>query len=103
LFHRQGPGTLDLGYWVHVDHTGTGYATEMARALTAAAFDVPGIERVEIHHDKANVRSRAVPRALGFTPGPEQPDGIHSPGEVGIDCSWSISRTDWDRREPPIR
>jgi ribosomal-protein-serine acetyltransferase len=96
LHRRQGPGTMDLGYWVHVEHTGQGYAVEMARGLTAAAFDVPGIECVEIHHDKANVRSRGVPRSLGFTPGREQPDGVHSPGEVGIDCSWSIGRTDWD-------
>jgi ribosomal-protein-serine acetyltransferase len=99
LHRRQGPGTIDLGYWIHVDHTGNGYAIEMARALTAVAFDVPGIERVEIHHDKANVRSRAVPRSLGFTPGPEQPDGIHSPGEAGIDCSWSIGRADWNLGE----
>jgi ribosomal-protein-serine acetyltransferase len=95
LHHRQGPGVLDLGYWIHVDHTGQGYAVEMARALTAAAFDMHGIERVEIHHDKANVASRAVPRSLGFTAGPEQPDGVESPGESGIDCSWSISRTAW--------
>lgn len=101
LHRRQGPRTMDLGYWVHVDHIGQGYAVEMARALTAAAFDVPGVERVEIHHDKANTRSRAVPRSLGFTPGPEQPDGIHSPGEAGIDCSWSISRADWDLCESP--
>jgi RimJ/RimL family protein N-acetyltransferase len=101
LHRRQGPGAMDLGYWTHVDHTGQGYAVEMARGLTAAAFDVAGIERVEIHHDKANLRSRAVPRSLGFTPGPEQPDGIYSPGEAGIDCSWSISRTDWDLCESP--
>jgi RimJ/RimL family protein N-acetyltransferase len=67
--------------------------------LTTAAFGVPGIERVEIHHDKANVRSRAVPRSLGFASGQELPDGIDSPGEVGVDCSWSISRTDWSLRE----
>ena len=72
----------------------------MAWGRTAGTFDVPGIARVEIHHDKANVRSRTVPRSPGFTPGPEQPDGIHSPGEVGIGCSWSISRADWDLREP---
>lgn len=98
LHRRQGPGTMDLGYWIHVDHTGQGYAVELARGLTAAAFDLPGIDRVEIHHDEANVRSRAIPRALGFTPGPQRRDGIHAPGEVGIDCSWSISRTDWELR-----
>jgi ribosomal-protein-serine acetyltransferase len=101
LHRRRGPWTMDLGYWIRADHTGRGYAVEIARGLTTAAFGVPGIERVEIHHDKANVRSRAVPRSLGFVPGPVQPDGIHSPGEVGVDCSWSISRTDWSLHESP--
>lgn len=101
LHRRQGLRTMDLGYWIHAHHTGHRYAVEIARALTTAAFGVPGVERVEIHHDKANVRSRAVPRSLGFAPGPEQPDGIHSPGEVGIDCSWSISRHDWKLHESP--
>jgi len=101
LHHRQGPDIVDLGYWIHADHIGQGYAVEMAGALTAAAFDVPGTEYVEIHHDKANVRSRAVPRSLGFVPGPETPDGVHSPAEAGVDCSWSISRTEWERRETP--
>ena len=99
LHHRQGPGTLDLGYWVHVDHVGRGYAVEMARGLTSAAFGVPGVERVEIHHDKANTRSRVVPQSLGFVEGPQRSDGVHSGGEVGIDCSWRISRSGWEAGE----
>jgi ribosomal-protein-serine acetyltransferase len=83
---------LDLGYWIHVDHIGQGYAQELARGLTEAAFGVEGIDRVEIHHDKANERSRGVPMALGFVRGPEQPDEVGAPGDVGIDCTWSISR-----------
>ena len=98
LHHRWGPNTLDLGYWVHVEHIGQGYAQELARGLTEAAFGVKGIDRVEIHHDKANERSRAVPMALGFVRGPEQPDGVGSPGDVGIDCTWSISRSQWTAR-----
>ena len=98
LHHRVGPHTLDLGYWVHVDHVGQGYATEMAECLTSAAFTIEGIEHVEIHHDKANARSRAVPRSLGFAEGPETPDDVSSSGEVGIDCSWRISRSEWERR-----
>ena len=104
LRHREGPSTLDLGYWVHVDHVGQGYSTEMARGLTSAAFGVPGIERVEIHHDRANERSGAVPRSLGFTQGAERPDGVHASGEVGIDCTWWVDRSDWDvgeRRRVP--
>src|SRR5690606_19439973 len=30
LHARRGPGVLEIGYWLHVDHTGRGYATELA-------------------------------------------------------------------------
>jgi RimJ/RimL family protein N-acetyltransferase len=62
------------------------------------AFAVDGIERVEIHHDKANVASAGVPRRLGFTFEGETQDSITSPGEVGIDCRWTMTRQDWAGR-----
>ena len=95
LHRRRGPGVLEIGYWIHVDHLRRGYATELARGLTTAAFTVEGVERVEIHHDKANEWSGAVPRALGFERGPEVPDEIAAPAEVGIDCTWSVDRSAW--------
>lgn len=101
LHRRQGPDTLDLGYWIHADHVRKGYATELARGLTTAAFGVRGVERVEIHHDKANVASGGVPRALRFTRGQDEPDQIRAPGEIGIDCTWSISRSGWATRRAP--
>lgn len=95
LHRRRGPGVLEIGYWVHVDHIGRGIATEAARALTTAAFTVAEIERVEIHHDKANVASEGVPRRLGYTMLDESPDAVTSPGEVGIDCRWAITKQEW--------
>jgi ribosomal-protein-serine acetyltransferase len=102
LHRRRGPGVLEIGYWVHVDHIRNGFATEIALALTHAAFTVPGIDRVEIHHDKANVASAGVPRRLGFTFADETQDSVTSPGEVGIDCRWTMDRQQWiDKvREP---
>ena len=91
LHRRRGPGVLEIGYWVHVDHVGKGIATETSAMLTTAAFTVPGIERVEIHHDKANVASAGIPRRLGFTLAEETIDAVTSPGEVGIDCEWRIT------------
>lgn len=95
LHQRRGPGVLEIGYWVHRAHTRMGYATEIARVLTTAAFTVAGIDRVEIHHDKANIASAGVPRRLGFTFVGETVDSVTSPGEVGIDCSWTIDRQQW--------
>ena len=38
----------------------------MAAALTRAAFDACGVERVEIHADTRNTTSQGIPRKLGF-------------------------------------
>ena len=66
-FHRRvGPGALEIGYWIRRERTRLGLATEMASALTRAAFEVCGAERVEIHVDPRNVASLGVPRRLGF-------------------------------------
>jgi RimJ/RimL family protein N-acetyltransferase len=66
LHTRIGPGALEIGYWIRVSHVGQGFAREATAALTKAAFQVCGVDRVEIHVDPANEASLRVPRALGF-------------------------------------
>jgi len=66
LHTRVGEGALEIGYWIHADHLNQGFATEASAALTKVAFEVNGVDRVEIHCDPENVRSAAVPRKLGF-------------------------------------
>lgn len=95
LHRRRGPGTLEIGYWIHVDHVRRGYATELAGALTSAAFTVGGIEHVEIHHDRANAASGAVPRALGYRLVSEERRPVEAPAECGIDCGWRVRRDQW--------
>jgi RimJ/RimL family protein N-acetyltransferase len=98
LHRRLGPDALEIGYWIHADYTGKGYATETTAALTDAAFAIKGIKRVEIHHDKANVASAAIPRRLGFTLTEESHRDPEAPGEIGIECRWVISGEDWKAR-----
>lgn len=92
LHRRVGPNAVEIGYWIHVDHLRNGYATQAAEALMIAAFEVAGIDRVEIHHDKANIASAGVPRRLGFTLVGETPAGVTAPGEIGVDCQWIMVR-----------
>jgi ribosomal-protein-serine acetyltransferase len=98
LHRRRGPGALEIGYWVHPDFVRRGVATTVARLLTDAAFGLDGIERVEIHHDRANAASAGVPRRLGYTLKAETPSTPSAPGEAGIDCAWSITREEWAER-----
>lgn len=95
LHRRRGPRALEIGYWVHVDHIGKGYATAAAAALTSAAFTLPDVDHVEIHHDRANTRSGRVPQKLGYEFVGEEPDEVTAPGEEGVDCTWRIARADW--------
>jgi RimJ/RimL family protein N-acetyltransferase len=98
LHRRIGPAGLEIGYWIHVDHVHRGYASELAAALTTAAFALPRIERVEIHHDRANTASAAVPRRLGYTLTDEQPREIVAPGQEGIGWIWTVTRAEWTAR-----
>jgi RimJ/RimL family protein N-acetyltransferase len=66
LHARVGPNALEIGYWIHVDHVRRGYATEAAAALTRVAFEVNGVDRVEIHCAVGNEPSAGVPRRLSF-------------------------------------
>ena len=98
LHRRIGPDGLEIGYWVHVAHTRRGYASAASAALTAAAFTLPGIEVVEIHHDRANLASEGVPRKLGFTLVGEHPRPSRlpsSPAESGIFRAWRMPRDRW--------
>jgi RimJ/RimL family protein N-acetyltransferase len=67
LMTRRGPGTIEIGYWLHADALGHGHATRAAGALADAAARMRGVDRVLIYCDEANERSAAIPRRLGFT------------------------------------
>lgn len=66
LHPRGGPGSLEIGYFVRADSLRRGIATEIAAVLTRVAFELCGVERVDIQIDPENARSAGVPRKLGF-------------------------------------
>jgi len=67
LHPRAGKGGIEIGYWTHVDHLRKGIATEMAGALTRAAFEIGRMRWVEIRCASTNVGSAGIPPKLGFT------------------------------------
>jgi len=92
LMARNGPGRLEIGYWVRTDRAGAGVATAAAELLTDAGLAVDGIEIVEIHHDAANVASGRIPEKLGYTEAVRRDVEIDTPGEVGVEVIWEITR-----------
>jgi len=94
LMARIGPGGLEIGYWVHQDYARRGLASDAAAALSEAAFVLPGIDRVEIVHDEANIASAGVPRKLGFTEVEKRQSAAEAaaPGETGTSVVWRLTR-----------
>jgi len=95
LMGRIGVGALELGYWVVAAHTRRGLATSASRALTSAALSLPGIDRVEIRHDRENRASEGVPRALGFARIGEIESTPEAPSESGTLVCWEARRGAW--------
>lgn len=60
--HRDG----EVGYVVHPDHQGKGYATEGAREMLRLGFDTLGLHRIVGRLDARNTASAAVLRKLGM-------------------------------------
>ncbi|GAA4570756.1 GNAT family protein [Micromonospora coerulea] len=60
--HRQG----EIGYVLHPDHTGHGYATEAARELLRLGFDGLGLHRIVGRLDARNAASARVLTRLGM-------------------------------------
>ena len=98
LRQRDVAGTLEIWYWTHAAFLRQGFATRAARLLTDLAFGLPATSYVEIHHDKANRASRGVPLRLGYEFIAERPEDRSVPAEIGVDCTWRMSRQSWTRK-----
>jgi ribosomal-protein-serine acetyltransferase len=95
LMARIEPGGLEIGYWVHPDYTARGIATAAAAALTDAAFALPGIDHVEIHHDQLNLPSGRIPAKLGYTVIETRRGRFEeAPADSGLTQVWRITPAD---------
>jgi RimJ/RimL family protein N-acetyltransferase len=99
LHRRIGADGLELGYWTHPAFLRRGVGTRVAHVLTDAGLAVPGVTRVEIHHDKANQASAGIPRALGFEWLGEAQDEPVAPADTGLEWRWRMDKETWDARQ----
>jgi RimJ/RimL family protein N-acetyltransferase len=87
---RNGPGGIEIGYWLAKDATGRGLMTRVTHALVDAARAVAGVRFVEIHCAEGNDRSAAVPRRLGFRMDRMHERAPAAPAENGREEIWLL-------------
>ena len=98
--HVGDGGVAEIGYWLVADAEGHGYARSAVAVLVRIGFEELGLDRIEIWHDEANVRSGAVPAALGFRirdrfTHPREP---RHGNEIGVDIVHELTASEWAAR-----
>ena len=66
FWHSRLHGGGEIGYVLHPDFTGHGYATEAANAMLRLGFDELGLHRIIARIDERNTASADVARRLGM-------------------------------------
>ena len=68
MLHLVGPTDREVGYWLHADHCGRGYATEAVGALIDRAFAARVAEVLWFRCDRRNADSIRLAKRLGAVP-----------------------------------
>jgi ribosomal-protein-serine acetyltransferase len=93
LMTRMGPGVLEIGYWVHSDYTGRGYATAAAVALTQVALSMDTVEKVAIRHDARNRASARVAERAGYVEVGRRPSTLGGASDrTDVEVIWEHPR-----------
>jgi len=90
--------TAEIGWTLHPDHQGRGYAAEGARALLAWVFDRLGIHRVTAELDPRNEASVALCRRLGFREEARFRQDLWFKGAWADTGVWAILSPEFGRR-----
>ncbi len=88
----------EIGYWIDGGYEGRGLASRAVAAVLDHAFGSLGIERVALHTDPANERSRALARRLGFVEEGLLRQGLAFPGERRDEAVYGLLASEWLRR-----
>ena len=92
--HRQ----AEIGFTLHPDHHGRGYATEAARELLRIAFDVCGFHRVIGRLEARNEPSARVLERLGMRREAHLIENEWVKGEWQSELAYAILEHEWRAR-----
>ena len=85
----------EVGYMVHPDHAGNGYATEATRPLLAIAFDDLGLHRLIGRLEARNIASAAVLEKLGMRREAHLIENEWVKGEWQSELDYAILDREW--------
>ena len=88
----------EIGYWIDGGYEGQGLASKAVAAILDQAFGPLSLDRVTLHTDAANNRSRALARRLGFTEEGLLRQALAFPGERRDEAAYGLLADERNRR-----
>jgi RimJ/RimL family protein N-acetyltransferase len=85
----------EVGYILHPDAQGQGYASEAARALLAFGFEVMGLHRIYARCDARNAASARVMQRLGMRQEAHFREHAQFKGRWDEELIWAILEHEW--------
>jgi len=98
-----GNATLEVGYTIHPDFAGRGFATEAARSLVTLAFECIGAHRVTAKIDARNVASRTVLERAGLRLEGHFLDDQFVKGEWTSEMAFAVLESEYFAQAPSRR
>ena len=92
LHKEEQPDTWNIGFWIHPDHWGNGYAPEAARAVLDFGFGTLRARRIVTAHATWNRQSQSVIEGLGFHRVRVNPAGFYKNGKPVEEYEYEIHR-----------
>ena len=91
--------SAEIGYWIDGGYEGRGLASRAVAAVLDHGFGALGLERVSLHTEPANERSRALARRLGFVEEGLLRQGLAFPDGRHDELVYGLLASEW--RRPP--
>ncbi|MFB6150493.1 MAG: GNAT family N-acetyltransferase [Haloarculaceae archaeon] len=91
-------GNAEIGYYVHPEHWGNGYATDAVRQVAAYAFEERRLHRVSAKCFADNDASRRVLEKVGFEREGTLREGAFVRGEYVDLYQYGLLEDEWDGR-----
>ncbi len=92
---EQGDGVWSIGFWIHPERWGQGFATEASRAIIDSGFGRLGGNKIDAAHAQWNVASQRVMQKLGLNSVGDKPRGFEKNGHWGAETEYEVDRDSW--------
>jgi RimJ/RimL family protein N-acetyltransferase len=93
LHKRIGKNAREIGIWINVKYINNGFASETVCALTKVGFEIEHLSRLEIHCSPKNIRSKNIPKKLGYKLKTIRKDSFEKETDEMI---WTMVKSDYE-------